>query len=233
MVYDMNNENIQKTYSAERLSSFAYSEQDTIQDIVTNYSNNIKISQAIYPELCTLEVILRNSIDSVLRKYISETWIEDELKKNVLLEPSEYKALVKAYNSAKEECIAASKTFTIGKVVANLNFGFWTNLCVKKYNTQIWNKPKCFYGVFENYPYKPSIGVIAKNLNTIRRFRNRVFHYEKIFKCPDRTLNLYNSILEMLSYLKNDELEILKRTSTFLDTYNLLLKDLNVSNKKT
>ena len=37
------------TYSAERLSSFAYSEFDNIQDVVTNYKSNIQISQAIYP----------------------------------------------------------------------------------------------------------------------------------------------------------------------------------------
>lgn len=52
-------------YSTERLSSFAYSESDTIQDIADNYINNIKISQALYPELCTLEVILRNAVDCI------------------------------------------------------------------------------------------------------------------------------------------------------------------------
>lgn len=221
------------TYSLERLSSFAFSEYDTITDIVNNYVNNIKISQAIYPELCTLEIILRNAIDNVLKKYISETWIEDEIKNNVWLDSSEYKALVKVYNTTKDDCITKNKKFTVGKVVANLNFGFWTNLCVKKYNSKIWNKPKCFYGVFVNYPMKPSVNNIAKKLYTIRRFRNRVFHYEKIFKYPNRTLGIYNDILEMLSYLPNDDLEILKNTSTFLDTYNNLMKTLKVINKKT
>ncbi len=90
----------------------------------------------------------------------------------MLLDASEYKTLLKAYNDTKDECIAASKVFTIGKVVANLNFGFWTNLCVKKYNSKIWNKPKCFYGVFVNYPNKHSINYIAKKLYTIRRFNS-------------------------------------------------------------
>lgn len=221
------------TYGFERLSSFAYSNEDTFEDIVTNYSNNIKISQAIYPELCALEVILRNSIDTILRKYISETWIEDEIKKQSLLDDSEYKTLVKTYQETKEDCKASSKNFTIGKVIANLNFGFWTNLCVKKYNSKIWNKPKCFYGVFKNYPNKHSINYIATKLYTIRRFRNRVFHYEKIFKYPNRTLSMYNNILEMLSYLPEDELGILKQTSTFLDTYNSTIEKMELSHKKT
>lgn len=210
------------TYSVERLSAFAYTEGDALQDVVKHYKENMRIAQAIYPELCTLEIILRNSIDNVLRTYISETWIEDEISKNIWLDASEYKTLFKVYNDTKDECILSSKSFTIGKVIANLNFGFWTNLCVKKYNSQIWNKPKCFYGVFPNYPNKYSINYIAKKLYTIRRFRNRVFHYEKIFKYPQRTLNLYHDILEMLSYLPNDNLQILKDTSTFLDTYNKL-----------
>ena len=211
------------TYSTERLLSFAYSPSDILQDVVKNYKDNMKISQAIYPELCTLEVILRNSINSILRKYVSDTWIEDEINKNVWLDASEYNTLIKVYNDTKNECRAANKNFSIGKVITNLNFGFWTNLCVKKYNSQIWNKPKCFYGVFPNYPNKYSINYIAKKLYTIRRFRNRVFHYEKIFRYPQRTLSLYNDILEMLSYMQNDDLEILKDTSTFLDTYNQLI----------
>ena len=54
------------TYSQERLLSFAYSANDTIENITANYKKNIQISQAIYPELCTLEVILRNAIDNLL-----------------------------------------------------------------------------------------------------------------------------------------------------------------------
>ena len=220
-------------YSTERLTSFAYSENDTISDIIANYRNNIKISQAIYPELCTLEIILRNTINKILKEYISQTWIEDAINNKIHLASSEYKVLLKTYNDTKIECAEKSKEFTIGKVVANLNFGFWTNLCVKKYNSLIWNKPKRFYGVFPNFNNNPSINYIAKKLYNIRRFRNRVFHYEKIFKYPKRTLNLYNDIIEMLSYLPNDNLEILKQTSTFLDTYNMLAKRSTVSNEKT
>lgn len=233
MISDNELRKYESTYSVERLKSFAYSESDTIREIIVNYKNNVQISQSVYPELCTLEIILRNSIDSILRKYISETWIEDEINCHTWLDDNEYKTLLKAYNDTKDECKLKSKDFTIGKVVANLNFGFWTNLCVKQYNAKIWNKPKCFYGVFPNYPYKLSINVIAKKLYTIRRFRNRVFHYEKIFKYPEKTLNLYNTILEILSYFPNDDLKILQQSSTFLHTYNQLTKDLNINNKKT
>ena len=80
MVRNMNKYN--STYSTERLSAYAYSENDTIQDIITNYSNNIQISQAIYPELCILEVILRNAVDSILKQYALPSFLlsKDENK---------------------------------------------------------------------------------------------------------------------------------------------------------
>ena len=38
-------------YSVERLKAFIYSEQDTIDDVKIRYNHNVKISQALYPEL--------------------------------------------------------------------------------------------------------------------------------------------------------------------------------------
>ena len=213
------------TYSAERLKSFVYSETDTIDDVIERYRNNIIISESLYPALCTLEVILRNAIDSVLRLHISQSWIEDEIKNNSFLDKSDYQLLLNAYNLTQKECSLSSKNFSIGKVIANLNFGFWTNLCVKKYSPKLWNKMSCFKGVFVNYPNKkPEIAIISKKLYTIRKFRNRIFHYEQIFKNPHRTLELYNSVMEVISYLPNDSFQILNKTSRFLDTYNDIMK---------
>lgn len=85
------------------------------------------------------------------------------------------------------------------------------------------DKMKCFKGIFANYPNtKPEIARITKKLYTIRKLRNRVFHYEQIFKNPDRTLELYNTILEVISYLPNDNLKILEKTSIFPQIYNSL-----------
>ena len=98
-------------YSTERLASFAYSENDTINEIVANYRDNIKISQAIYPELCTLEVILRNTINNILKEYISKTWIEDAINNKIQLDISEYKVLLKTYNDTKIECEKYNKQY--------------------------------------------------------------------------------------------------------------------------
>ena len=222
----INSEELKKfipTYSLDRIESFIYSSDDTIDDIIERYQDNIKISQALYPELATLEVILRNSINAALCKHISETWLEDEIANNTLLEENDYSLLISAYNTTKKECLSSKKELTSGRVIANLNFGFWTNLCMKKYNSKIWNKIYFFKGIFVNYPSKTqAIGVISQKLYAIRKLRNRVFHYEQIFRYPKKTLKLYNEILELLSYLPKDNLNVIQDTSSFLDLYNQL-----------
>lgn len=46
-------------------------------------------------------------------------------------------------------------------------------------------KKQCFKSVFVYYPNKrPEISIISKKLYAIRKLRNRIFHYEQIFKCP-------------------------------------------------
>lgn len=222
----INSEELKKfipTYSLDRIESFIYSSDDTIDDIIERYQDNIKISQALYPELATLEVILRNSINAALCKHISESWLEDEIANNTLLEENDYNLLISAYNTTKKECLSSKKELTSGRVIANLNFGFWTNLCMKKYNSKIWNKIYFFKGIFVNYPSKTqAIGVISQKLYAIRKLRNRVFHYEQIFRYPKKTLKLYNEILELLSYLPKDNLNVIQDTSSFLDLYNQL-----------
>ena len=207
------------TLSVERLLSFKIDDSDTVDMLIERYKTNLRISQALYPELSTLEVTLRNAIDTMLRTCISETWIEDEIQQQRILSDHEHAKLIKAYNEIKKAY--PDNDFTLGKVIAKLNFGFWTNLCSKWYCSNIWNKGCCFKGVFVNYPSEVNnIGVIAAKLRLIRRFRNRIFHYEPIFKFPQNTLKIYNQIMEIISYLPSDNSDILKDTSTFLHAYN-------------
>lgn len=215
------------TISLERLESYIKDNAVSVESVIDKYADNIKMSQAFYPELCVLEVTLRNSIDFMLRKYISETWIEDEIKNNFLLDDYDHNTIVKAYNDTLKECKSNSKVFTVGKVIANLNFGFWTNICCKKYSISIWHKKDCYRSVFVNYPNKKQeIGKISTKLYLIRRLRNRVFHYEQIFKYPKNTLRLFNEIKEFLSYLPdNGNSDILAKTSIFMDTYNKLTRN--------
>lgn len=210
------------TTGFERIVSFISLENNTEDKVIDSYNDNIKISQALYPELSVLEITLRNAIDTVFKMQFGENWIENEVKMNTLLDDFDYNTLLKAYNFVLSECNSKNKHFSIGKVIANLNFGFWTNLCLKKYNAKIWTKKGVFKGVFVNYPKnkQQQIHYISKLLVSIRKLRNRVFHYEIILKNSNKLLIKYNEILEMLSYLPQNNPKILKATSNFLVVFD-------------
>lgn len=72
--------------------------------------------------------------------------------------------------------------------------------------------------MFVNYPKnkQQQIHYISKLLVSIRKLRNRVFHYEIILKDSSKLLVKYNEILEMLSYLPQNNPKILNATSNFL-----------------
>ncbi len=84
---------------------------------------------------------------------------------------------------------------------------------------------KRFKSVFANYPSKKQeISKISRQLYEIRRLRNRVFHYEQIFKHPTKTLKVYDNIKEYISYLlDNGNSTILNKTSSFFHIYNRLI----------
>ena len=209
------------TLSMERLKSFIRNENDTIDVLIERYVNNIKISQALYPELSILEVTLRNAINTTLCKYISDTWIEDEVKQQKILFEHEHVKLINSYNDVKKRY--SCKRFSTGKVVANLNLGFWTGICSKKYNSLIWNRNRCFKSIFPNYNKNRQINLISNKLNSIRSLRNRIFHHEPILKNPPVLLARYNEILELLNYLPQNDAAILENTTNFLNTYNTIM----------
>ncbi len=216
-------EKYSSTISVERLLSFKQDENDTVEMLISRYKNNILMAQALYPELYTLEITLRNAINTMLKTCVSMTWIEDEITKQSLLFDYEHEILMSAYNGLKKDF--PSSRVTTGQIIADLPFGFWTNICSKKYNSKIWTKKGCFKGVFVNYPstLKQQIHIVSAKLHSARKLRNRVFHYEPITKNPIFLISRYNEILEVLSYLPNDGSSILKDTSTFLKVYNSIV----------
>jgi hypothetical protein len=219
----------QSTISIERLMSFVLPEENpqniTLDVLITRYKDNVLISQAFYPVLSVLEITLRNSIDTMLKIKFGENWIENELSCQNILCDYDYNSIKEAYEKTKQAY--NDEYFTYGKVIANLSFGFWVNLCSKKYNVPIWTKQGCFRGVFVDYPTnkQEQIHEISKKLVSIKKLRNKIFHYEPILKHKDKILNKYDEMLEILSYLPTDNSDILNKTCNFKDVYNVIVQN--------
>lgn len=169
---------LRKAISHERLD--AYRQKGGKLDdsnLFAHYAWNIALSERLYPALQGLEVTLRNSIhDAFSAKYETEEWY---MRKG-LLDAREWASLEKALNELRK----CRKPREPGRVIAELNFGFWTSLFDSRYEQTFW------HGLIQPvFPYLPKPmrrrKTLSNRLNRIRRLRNRVFHHEPIWYWSD------------------------------------------------
>jgi len=113
-----------------------------------------------------------------------------------------------------------NQNFTDDDIVAELNFGFWTKLLLDKHYTNIWRK--IFKDVFPNLEFKGNIDQAKVHtglqFDDLRKFRNRIFHYEPIFnKAPKQ---YHDKILESTKWINDSLYEINMMFDEFEDIYN-------------
>jgi hypothetical protein len=156
------------------------------------YKQNILQSEKCYILLCIFEVALRNAIDSHFKNKISTDW----LNSNILHNDTKRRII-----EAKNKILLRREILTHDKVIAELAFGFWTSLFRKSYATLI--RIQDINYIFPNMPRKNekliNRNILDKKLNHIRKFRNRVFHYERIIN-KEEYINIENDIFELLEY---------------------------------
>lgn len=156
--------------SRERLSGYGYLEGQPLDLVMAKYLWNCALSESLYESLHWLEIALRNNIHSAA----TSTWGSSWLTKGQLLSPEQHMV-----DEAIERLQREGKSFNPEDIMAALNFGFWTSLFRKDYEQKLRPLlPKMF-------PYvTPASDRTRKNisdrLNTVRKFRNRVFHFEPI-----------------------------------------------------
>lgn len=200
---------IEKSISSARLSTYANHSKNNTQ-LVANYVLNAKISENFYFLLQNLEVSLRNAIYEGFKLhnpaddffYLYETNPRKRyLSRHEIHDRECWKMLCGAKHSLRDTKI------NDGKIIAELNFGFWTKLLLstdKKY-TKMWRK--IFPEVFPHYTIVHSIdndkGVIGSKIDAVRLLRNRIFHYEPIFNYPNLD-QMHRDILEILGWINKD-----------------------------
>jgi hypothetical protein len=213
----MNNDffkSLERSISSSRISTYksnGHTEIETIADYVLN----AKISQNFYFLLQNLEVSLRNAIyDSFKKHYPNSDFF-------YLFENNSFNRYKSKKEKHSRECwkmlcgvkykLKHMQTLSDGKIIAELNFGFWTELLISRDNkyTDMWRR--IFLDVFPNYKIKSSIDKdkisIALKIDDIRNFRNRIFHYEPIYNQSD-LIKKHIDIFDILTWL-NEDMKIL------------------------
>lgn len=174
--------------SKERANAYKLSDTETPQDVLNRYLLNIELGQAFYPILNELEIALRNRINDIFIADFGVDWIinnnffDEQLKQTV-------KELLVRLNKKH-------KDITNYRLVSELNFGFWSSLFNNNCNV-LWQQKNRVSRVFG--ALKTDIKTINRDLNTIRQFRNRVFHFETLYNhnpkyCHDLMVKYVGSI---------------------------------------
>ncbi|TVR81089.1 MAG: hypothetical protein EA412_03820 [Chitinophagaceae bacterium] len=189
----MNEQKIIDSISQERFDPYlTFCDRDKIKALKL-YQKNIEVSQAFYAPLSVLEITLRNKIDLSCREHFkSEKWLTEKLPP----------ILLKQVVDIEVRLTKSRKTITNSKILAELNFGFWTTLFNRQYAKIFW---KPLHRIFPNVPKeKRKRTEISSRLNHIRTFRNRIYHYEPIIWDLNALRQKSQEIDEITHWLDND-----------------------------
>jgi hypothetical protein len=106
--------------------------------------------------------------------------------------------------------------WVIGHLIAELSFGFWTALLDKRYEQQLWPKiiKASFPGMLNS---ERTIAKLRHRFHFIRKFRNRIFHYEAIWHWQNLP-QVHTEIIEAISWIEPCLLDLIK-LDRFVATY--------------
>ena len=199
---------LEKLLSEKRLGTYYNLFPEDKEKAIQYYRINTQISESLYSLLSNLEIILRNSIhNSFTIHFKSADWF------SYLGQPE----LLDQLNNAKRKIIVSRNHISSDKVVAELTFGFWTALFNKQYAKYFWKPLMYAFPLID--PSNKRRDKISYKLNHIRKFRNRIFHYEPV--CNDLIALAINhkNILEMLNWINTDIESWTKQIDRFDDIY--------------
>ncbi|MCV6990842.1 hypothetical protein H7I87_22345 [Mycobacterium timonense] len=192
------------------------------------YEWNVALGQALMRDIAHFEVALRNAYDAAF----TAKWAGTD---HWLLSPSSPVVMPiwrikanrsglkrgtdvnyvnrKAVDSAIHKCGGVSAT--AGKVIAELNFGFWRSLTTASHEKSIW-VPYVHFA----YPKGTSRSAVDSDLRDINVVRNRIAHREPIF---DRHHNptqeprqIHATVVQLMQMFSSDAANHVSSTSTVM-----------------
>ncbi len=185
---------LENAFSAARLQPYG-SGSGTDLDTIANYLWNTALSEALYPLLQNVEVVLRNSIHSAATALLgTDFWFDLPAIQNTTTKDMQRKQLIaarQAYRKSAQRRLPPGSPIppaTSGQLVAQLNFGFWTGIMNRPFTHPLWPptsttaSPGILLASFPNAPSSyQSREPLLHRFDRIRVLRNRVFHYEHVW----------------------------------------------------
>lgn len=197
--------------STERLEAYG-ADQPAPEVIRARYLWNMALCESLYSPLQLCEVALRNAIHRHLVHLLGrDDWFDDS---RFALTPWAADEVQKA----KDRVARTRKPVTAGRVIAELQFAFWTSLFEDHYERRTPFLPGAIKGVFPHLVKSLHHRKDRKaDLEQIRLLRNRVFHHERIIHWRDLDTK-HALILNVISWISPE----LHHMATALDRYTAI-----------
>ena len=203
-------EKLREGISAPRLDLYR-TPGDSDFELIAKYFWNVALCEALYPDLHTLEVALRNSIHAAaIDRYHTERWFEPPTsplgrrgQDNVTL--------------AKSELTKGPIPPEPHRIVSQLTFGFWVSLLNSRYEQILW--PRMLLPAFPNMPRTiRTRKTLSARFHEIRKLRNLVFHHERISHWSNLA-QCHDDVLETLDWVNPGLRQVLDSMNRFRQVF--------------
>jgi cytosine deaminase len=177
---------LERALSTDRLAPYYVQARGDSWVAIRLYECNTKLSEALYGVVQALEVLLRNKIHSQLEAH---TGVADWYDRVRFLDPERNEV-----ENAKRSIADRGVSVTPGRVVAELNFGFWLRLFSGQYEKEFWVKH-----LRKLYSATRQRKAVHDRLMQIKTLRNRIAHHETLIRRnPQKD---YRDLLEAIGWL--------------------------------
>jgi len=196
--------NIERRISSERLTPYLRTANQDRRYALQLYQWNTAVSASLYGLLQGLEVVLRNTFHEILSNAFARAdWyvvapLDIEGQRNIA--------------EAQMRLQRDKKPHMPGRMVAELNFGFWVSLVRPRYAQTLWDTY-----LHKSFGVRPKRDTFYHALDRIRKLRNRVAHHEIII--GRNLMDDYSTIYLYLNGICPDTAKWIKNDSTFVEIY--------------
>jgi hypothetical protein len=178
------------------------------------YLWNCRLAAAFCFPLHIAEIVCRNAIQGTLQARLKSPWYSQ----TVFLELLDSHHRRQLDDVVEREQVQHESALTDDHIVSSLTFGFWEHLTPKRFDRLLWLR-----GIKHPFPNAYNEGLkirqIGARLQTVRQWRNRVFHHRILFdRNPDQK---FEDVVMLIGWICQDTAEWVWKSS---EVHNLLLR---------
>ena len=199
---------LERVLSPVHLSTYLTWTDQKLEDAISLYELNLKISGSFFLALHILEVTLRNSVNDCLTEVWGINWYERKEITRITVQKNRIDE-AKLWFTRKTN----RKELSNFQLITNLNFGFWTGLFARNYGL-LWGDH--LHKVFVKNESKQR-KEISNSLNKLRKLRNCIAHHEIAIHLD--LVTLYENCRKLIEMISPVALEWCDPLSDFYEVH--------------